>query len=355
MASTDRHNHSALEKQAIVIRLCDNRIAAVDYLRGFSIFTIALMHLVNIMSAFPSSIQTLAKIGGTGVHVFFVCSGIGLYLSNLKKEMTVPEFLKRRFTKIYLPYIIVIIVSFFLPWLYKGDDRVIALLSHVFLFKMFVSRYEESFGTQLWFVSTIIQFYFIFIPMYRLKKRLKNNILYFGIFSAVSVSWWFFCFASGHSGVRIWSSSCLQYIWEFALGFVIADRLVNGKEYRIKCIVLLITAVVGIGLSAVMVTTSDVLMLFNDIPALLGYAALALLLMNISAIKRAAIWLSGFSYEYYLVHVLVFYTIFHFAEPKGLARQCITGVVSVICAVALAYFYHLLIQSIRRHRLRGSR
>lgn len=232
----------------------------------------------------------------------------------------------------------------------QGDDRVVALLSHVFLFKMFVSRYEESFGTQLWFVSTIIQFYFIFIPMYQLKKRLKNNALFFDIFLAVSISWWFFCFANGYSGVRIWSSACLQYIWEFALGFVIADRLLVRKEYQINCILLLVAALVGIGLSAVMVTSADVLLVFNDIPALFGYAALALLLMTIPAIQKAATWLSGFSYEYYLVHILVFYTIFHFVEPQGLARQCVTGVVSIIAAVILAYFYHLLIQNFRRYR-----
>ena len=133
------------------------RIMLVDYLKGFSIFTIALMHLMSYMPSIPSPIITLSAIGGTGVHVFFLCSGIGLYTSYLHHKTGFAAFLKKRFFKIYAPYILVVIVSFMLPWMYTGDDKCAALLSHIFLFKMFIPQFEESFGTHVWFVSTIFQ------------------------------------------------------------------------------------------------------------------------------------------------------------------------------------------------------
>ena len=257
----------------IEIKLQENRIPAVDYLKGFSIFTIVMMHLIQRMTAVPNQIQVLAQIGGTGVHVFFVCSSIGLYLSYLKNKPSFFDFIKKRFSKIYFPYIIVVLISFFLPWMYSGKDRVVALLSHVFLFKMFVPRFDESFGPQLWFISTIIQLYLLFIPMCILKKKIKSNKLFFLLFFAISIGWWVFCWAAGLSHERIWNSFCLQYIWEFSLGFIIAELLLNKKAFKINNILLIIIAVVGISLQAGMALLLDSLKIFNDIPALFGYVS----------------------------------------------------------------------------------
>lgn len=82
--------------RSVDIALSDNgKVDAVDYLKGFSIFTIALMHLIQMMSNVPSILNKLSAIGGTGVHVFFLCSGLGLYLSYLKKKTTFTQFLKK--------------------------------------------------------------------------------------------------------------------------------------------------------------------------------------------------------------------------------------------------------------------
>ena len=226
--------HETDRKKYMEIAASGSRIQAVDYLKGFSIFTIVLMHLVQSLPAMPQMVQKVFSLGGTGVHVFFLCSGIGLYFSYLKKKTTFPLFIKKRLLKIYIPYIIIVVISFLLPWMYDRNDRFAALLSHIFLFKMFVPQYEESFGIQLWFISTIIQMYLVFIPMCVMKEKLKNDKLFFGIFMAISVLWWLFCYFTHITNVRIWSSFCLQNIWEFALGFVIAGQFRNGKVFRLK-------------------------------------------------------------------------------------------------------------------------
>ena len=326
-------------KSGFCLGIEGNKVQEINYLKGFSIFTIVLMHLMQCMSALPSQINTLASIGGTGVHVFFLCSGIGLYLSYLNRKTSFKDFIDRRFKKIYIPYIIVVLISFFLPWLYKGADRFWALLSHVFLYKMFVPKYEESFGTQFWFVSTIIQLYLLFIPMCRLKEKMKNNIWFFGLFFFVSFLWWIFCYIVGVSNERIWNSFCLQYIWEFALGVVIADELKKGKTITISNWLLLICAFVGIGMQAGMAFFSESLKVFNDVPALLGYTSLALLLMNIPVIKKVGLVLSEFSYEFFLVHMLIFSSVFYFVKPQGIVRQMVIGVVALVLALGISYIY----------------
>lgn len=321
------------------------KVEHIDYLKGFSIFTIVLMHLLDRMNAVPTQIHTLSAIGGTGVHVFFLCSGMGLYLSYLKRKTGFLQFLNKRFAKIYCPYIIVVIASCCLPWLYKGSDKVIALLSHIFLFKMFVPHYTGSFGAHFWFISTIIQMYLLFIPLCLLKDKLKNNKLFFCICLGISILWWIFCDLLDIGSIRIWGSFCLQYIWEFALGFVIADALYNGKTYRLSNAVLLTVAVIGIGLQAFMAITSKRLEVFNDIPGLFGYTALALLLSNITFIKTFCIKVSSFSYEFYLVHMGIFSALFYFFAPQSLVLQCIVAAIALIVSIAAAYLYHVVIRT----------
>lgn len=333
-------------RENVSIYLEKNRIEAVDYLKGFSISMIVLMHLAFASLNMTSLTHHIVSLGGTGVHVFFLCSGIGLYLSYLKHPVSFNEFIKKRFFKLYIPYIIIVFISFLIPWMYKGDDRIIALLSHVFLFKMFVSAYEESFGAQLWFISTIIQFYFAFIPMCHIREKVQNKKIYFALFLGLSICWWITCYLMGVSDVRIWKSFFLQYIWEFALGFLIAEVLYEGKVIKLETRILILTAILGIMLMAIMALISEQLRLFNDVPGLFGFTSAALLLMKNSNIKKIFLYVSHFSYELFLIHVFVFRVVFHYLRYSSLGIRLFGALMSLIISVVLSYFYNKLCNKI---------
>lgn len=327
-------------KNEILIEEKNKRIEMIDYLKGYSILTIVLMHIIQgYIQASPSFLFKLASIGGAGVHVFFLCSGIGLYISYLKHKTSYIEFLKYRFLKIYIPYILVIFVSFFIPWLYSGSDRIQAMISHVFLYKMFIQKYEASFGCQFWFVSTIFQLYLLFIPMCKLKNKLNRSYIFFAIFFLISIFWWILVYLLGMSDVRIWNSFCFQYIWEFALGMCIGEYLLNGNAIILKKWELIVFAIAGIGLQAVMALSSDVLRIFNDIPALVGYSSLAMLLYSNVFCKWVGLKISDFSYELYCVHILVIATIFYLVPGDGLAIQIMIGIISLSISFIVAFEY----------------
>ena len=104
------------------------RLEVIDFLRGFSIFTIVLMHLLQSYPI-PPFLMAASSFGGAGVHVFILCSGFGLYLSYLNKPLTYSQFLKRRFLKVYLPYIIIILVSALIPFYNTSSDKLLQILS----------------------------------------------------------------------------------------------------------------------------------------------------------------------------------------------------------------------------------
>lgn len=329
----------------------------IDFLKGFSIFTIVLMHLVqNYLISVSSFIFKASALGGAGVHIFILCSGVGLYMSYRRSQSTFIQFIIKRFTKIYIPYIIVVIISSLIPFMYEGKDRILALLSHVFLFKMFMPIYESSFGGQLWYISTLFQLYLAFIPLCRLKEKMRNRKTFFFVFLFVSIGWWLISYFTGISDERIWGSFFLQYIWEFVLGICIADYLADGNDIMINKLVLYIFTCVGLIVFGVMSLSSGFLKTFNDIFSVIGYGGLAISIysLGIGCVNKLGFWISKISYEWYLVHILIFNIVFYIVSVEQLMMSVIVGIIAVTISIAVAYFYHKEIITVRnatrRHR-----
>ena len=343
----------------------------VSFLRGFSITTVILMHLLQVYTAggdLPGWLRMAAAFGGTGGHMFFFCSGFGLYLSQMRKELSFPEFIRRRFLKIYLPYILVIVITWAYTYIGFGRAMNRELLSHVFLYKMFIEKYEISFGLQFWFLSTIIQLYLLFLPLCRLRKAVGTRKLVI-LSLCVSMAWWVFTWATGLAAKRIWGSFCLQYLWEFVLGMAAAEYLAGKDQVNLSIGKLAALAAGGIVLEAVMAVTGGLAAAFNDLPAFFGYGAFALLLYACCrrVIRPVFLRVDTISYEWFLVHVLSFsvcYEIFRaigrrFQEsslgvlagagrmPLPAGAEFLLAVLAVVVSLVFAWLYSRLLLSLR--------
>lgn len=284
--------------------IMSNRLYLVDFLRGYSITTIVLMHLIQGY-ALPNWLMKATSFGGAGVHVFILCSGFGLYLSHLRKPLKYCDFLKRRFGRIYMPMAIVCIVTA-LWMMFLGKDVMMPLLGNLLLFKMFVPGLENSMGGQMWFVSTIIQFYIAWPLIVNLIK-MKNGGY---IALIISLLWSTIVGLLGCGDERIWNSFFLQYLWEFCLGMKLAKVYVKQPEHIAvpNWIFLIIICGIGMALTGVMGWYGFPWKLYNDIPSLFGYISLALIVYKIGLKPVNSFFcnINTFSYEWYLVHILVF-------------------------------------------------
>ena len=149
------------------------KLEVINFLRGFAIFTIVLMHCVQ---GFLDGVMHKAiSLGGAGVHVFILCSGFGLYLSYMNKPLGYLDFLKKRFGKVYFPYVIVIVLYVIWGLISSGAVKWDAVASHVFLYKMFDNELDISLCYPFWFISTIIQFY-IFFPLIMRLIRIRGGV-----------------------------------------------------------------------------------------------------------------------------------------------------------------------------------
>lgn len=316
----------------------------IDYLKGISITGVVLFHLISLYLDVPSILKTASYFGGAGVHIFIICSGFGLSLSNHIKPVGWSHFMRKRFLKIYIPYTIIIFISFLTPYMYTNDNRVFALLSHILLFKMFIPKYEDSFGGQFWYISTIFQFYIVFNLLIFLKKRFGVKI--FLLFAcSCSLAWAIFISITGLYRERIWNSFFLQYLWEFALGIFIADLYIErGKEYfhRIRIWQVLCVTIVSIIVFITMALKGGALKNFNDLFSVLSFGGICYILYNFISFKKIFCWISKFSYELYLTHIITFTSCFHFLSNK--LPNLLVGLLALLVSYLIAYVYGLFYQ-----------
>lgn len=124
----------------------------------------------------------------------------------------------------------------------------------------------------------------------------------------------------------------------------IAERIFKGRLNlvdikEIKWWWLPVGSIGGMGLSALMAWNGGWLKLYNDIPSLIGYLSLALLVYKIGnkIVNRFFKWANSFSYELYLVHSLVF-TIVAYIVPERMPSLFLFTV-SIFAAYLFAYIY----------------
>ena len=180
------------------------KLDVVNFLRGYSISTIVIMHLVGMLGI--SGIwEKAAAFGGAGVHVFILCSGFGLYLSYLRKPLGYIAFLKKRFTRIYMPMAVLCVAT--AVWMAcMGREWFMPLWGNLLLFKMFVPELESFMGGQMWFVSTIIQFYLawpLIVKLFNIRGGVKLALI-------ISLLWSTTVGLLGYAEERVWNSFFLQ-------------------------------------------------------------------------------------------------------------------------------------------------
>ena len=323
------------------------QLELVNFIKGAAILAIVLFHLIYEYMEVPGILATASKLGGAGIHSFFLCSGFGLTLSHLRKPLTPLQFFKRRFTKIYLPYIPVVLLSAALPFMYDGADRLTAVASHVLLFKMFIPAYNISFGAQFWFVSTIFQFYLVFPLLERLRTALQRK-RFFLFCCCVSLCWMAVTAATGLYTERIWGSFFLQYLWEFALGMCLGQRFYEGSLNLqiLKLPVVSAVTAASLAVYALMAVQGGALSAFNDVFGATAFCGICFLLHQVPFLRPVMSRINAFSYELYLIHILVFSVCRAFLEP--LLPNALWCLLALILVFPCAMLYNKLLVLLRK-------
>ncbi|EAY5229027.1 acyltransferase [Salmonella enterica subsp. enterica serovar Hull] len=142
-------------------------------LKGISIVLVMLFHLVTIhKTTLPYELRWVASFG---VSVFLLMSGYGLFLS--EKRNGLKDFLKKRFSSVYIPFVVAtFLIGVLNEVSYKSFIDVLKTV-------LFINPTLPVDGT-MWFIYFICFWYLAF---YIIFKALKNDALRISILFFISV------------------------------------------------------------------------------------------------------------------------------------------------------------------------
>jgi len=202
---------------------------------------------------------------------------------------------------------------------------------------------ESSFGLQMWFVSTIIQFYLLWPLLLKLFNK-STGVIYALL---ISLLWTTIVAMLGKSDVRVWNSFFLQYLWEFVLGMYLAKcyklnaKIVNSLNFNI----LVPVCIICVALTGFAGIKGGIWKLYNDIPSMIGYlfALLIIYKLHIKPINGLFMFTNKISYEWYLVHILVFSCTFYYLYKLETFSMVVIAVISFILSYVVACLYHWIL------------
>ncbi len=129
--------------------------------------------------------------------LFFLLSGLCIHLPNIKylkdgKPLPFTAYLKRRFLRIYPPYLFAFAISISVNYLLVKSYAVNTgdLLFHLFLIQGFSNKYFNSINLVLWTISVEFALYLLYPLFYylRLKTSLTKALGIVFIVSTVSIA-----------------------------------------------------------------------------------------------------------------------------------------------------------------------
>jgi len=223
------------------IEFRDNSFELTNMIRGIAIIGIVIHHwflylpyqiVFPIISPF---VVLISKLAGTYVQIFFLLSGYGLSMSYYKKGIASwPNWFKKRFIKIIIPYWFIVILSFIVMNLLKGvlpinSFTLMDLSAYILLFRNMYPP-SHSLNYTFWFMPVLFGLYIIF--PFLIKTTKKVGIVKFVIFISILqygsiTSFLLLGFPFGHQ--HDWF---LFYILIFSVGIVLAHVTYMGN-YKI--------------------------------------------------------------------------------------------------------------------------
>lgn len=259
-------------------------------LRGLAILMVMLMH-----SSCDLGLRCFTPLGGIGVSLFLLLSGYGLAESFKRKGLT--DFWKNKFSKIWIPYIIVLIALTFIA---RSDVNWWQLLFEA-----------VGINSRFWFVSFLLYNYLLFYVCYKSTRIYEYRYFLMGVFALC-----IFLFDN-----RIRAEQALSFMSGVFLSDyknVITSKLANTKLLWLYQSVLLFVAVVALGtkqIPMVRLCMEQHSIIQNTIELMIKYPAalflLSLCFQKVPKIKslrvildknRFLVFCSTISFELYIIH-----------------------------------------------------
>ena len=316
-----------------------------EVLMGMAILSILLFHYTE--DCFNAStnyigIVRLYKtyIGSSGVDIFLLLSGLGLYYS-YSKNNNIKDFYLKRIKRVIVPYFILSIpVYIWYDFIYLNDG-ILAFLKNIFFVTLFTNN-----NILFWYIFFIIICYLIFPLIYKLINKSKDSISIIKIVSLIIIIIIGIFFINKlYPTFFSKSNIMLLRIIPFILGVLLGKLSYNNKKINYYIIIFIL------GLLSILLVRFNLiynrLFLFAFNISLLFFiiSIVDLFIKKKDLVCKPFIFLGKYSLEIYLVHVAIRKIITTYNYPNYKIGYYI---LFVIVSIIISILFNMLIKKVLR-------
>lgn len=304
-------------------------------LMGLATIMIIACHAPASGVAMPTFLRQILGLGNFGVGVFFFLSGLGCWYS-LNKESGGGIFLKRRFIRIMIPYLIIFIpYNILLLFLVEGYSLVDCLLS---LTTVDFWLYHRG----AWFVAALIPLY-LSTPFF--FKAISGNYRW-AIAISIIVVLMIICMMDLNAHTNNDVIHNIQWVFQrispFILGMLLAKDCKDGRSISIWWII----AVTAVYLGSRILGLDELSWLLVPL-FIFSSLLICQLAMKSNAINSAITFMGVISLESYLLNISlnkVFGIIAGYIDSPIFYGRYLEYSMVIILGIILAYFANKLSQ-----------
>ncbi|MBS2968028.1 acyltransferase [Metabacillus sp. KIGAM252] len=317
----------------------------IHFLRAFACLAVVAVHVSATNSGMNNDTYDwfsyfLNQIGRFGTPIFAVISGFLLFFQVRNKGFQFGKFMKSRFSKVIIPFILWSVAYRYMMYVYNGQgigDPIEEIGGFI----------QGNAFYHLYFISIVVQFYLVF-PLLQKLFRTQTTILIF-LFISFLISYNLYGIKppfEGPIGEFIASKSFMPiWIFYFAFGAFLAYYWEGIRNFAQKRPVQMLILALAVSAGAVIeynmkgYVSNRRLSNLANIP-LLSIAAIGIypLLAKFSVIKHPLVLIGKYSMGIYLIHPMVLYLMArHLPEPYWNVQY--VGImyiaVMIICVAAI--------------------
>jgi len=287
-----------------------NRLHTLDYLRGLAAFSIMFYHFSTWTFGVYSSNNLLGRIGLYGVSIFYVLSGLTLFLVYFNKNdsfiyFAKKFFIRRAFRILPLLWLTILLTILIMP---SPIDRFIFFLNVSGLFGIVDCNISIARGG--WSIGNEIAFYIFFAFFILTSKNFKIGFYILSFLIFFVFIWFAFYYINDNSTIEAeWSKyiNPLNQVMLFLSGYLIGFFLSRKRVSRKVNLIILFSAILVFCLlpvrgERIVLITDHNRLIFSLLCILLCFSVYKIDNKFPRFIHRPLSTLGEMSYSVYLLH-----------------------------------------------------
>ena len=322
-----------MEKEILGLSQQDTFVQISRYraeLMGYAILGVFVCHVVMRTDISSFLIATIPRLVYTQGFLFL--SGFGLYYS-FSKDNSLSHFFKKRICRLFIPYVL-ISFPFFLIICLNEKQSILDLLGYLTTFAFWCKG--NFYG--MWYIAVTIAMYLLFPLMYRWIFNRVEGRIFRGVILLIVYLMLIILLKEELPNYYAKIGSWIKKTWMFPIGIICGYISKSEVKSRFTKYMVILPLIIFL----FVVTKIRFYFFYEYARSFIGIFFLPILFsfnsnyIFLRTINNILSWLGKYSLELYILHVLIFKTIYYF-KPNSMAVEM---VVSILIALIICVPVH---------------